>query len=165
MAANSYVHIQELRRNHSIVKRFSDWQRWKLWLALFAIVIIYPIFKFFGSGGEFISTFGHGDLLLFSALILIELSVEAAHIHQEMPEDMSDKMDGLIENSRFFGVALIFLYGAMKLMIDHESKLNRMPIAKAKAFSVFCLSVTFLVVSFSIFAFWKALNNVVHAEQ
>jgi hypothetical protein len=40
-----------------------------------------------------------------------------------------------------------------------------MPIAKAKAFSVFCLSVTFLVVSFSIFAFWKALNNVVHAEQ
>jgi hypothetical protein len=126
--------------------------------------VVYPLYKFFSSGEEFISTFGHGDLLLFSALVLIELSIEAAYINAESQQVMTNSIDSLIENSRFFGIVLVFVYGAMKLMINRENQLNQMPKSKATAFCVFSLSVTFLVVCFCFFAFWKALANVIGRE-
>lgn len=128
-----------------------------------AILIIYPISKFVGIGDELVNAFGHGDLLLFSALVLIELSIETTHINRELERAIPDTIDSLIENSRLFGALLILIYGSMKLLVVHGQK-SQVPLPKAWAFCAFSLSVTFLVVSFGIFAFWKALNNVVCGE-
>jgi hypothetical protein len=165
MSTDNYVQIRELRRQRIIVRRFKDWERWKLMFPFVAIVLVYFLSKFGNLGDELVNAFGHGDLLLFSALVLIELSVETTHINQELEREAPDKIDSLIENSRFFGMILIFVYGAMKLMVLHGGKLNHIAPPKAKAFSFFSLSLTFLVVSFSIFAFWKTLSNVVAGEE
>jgi hypothetical protein len=163
MLGNDYVHIQQLRKQQTIVKRFKDWERWKLMFPFAAILIIYPISKLVGVGDELVNAFGHGDLLLFSALVLIELSIEATHINRELERAIPDKMDSLIENSRLFGALLILVYGSMKLLVVH-GKQSQIPQTKAWAFCAFSLAVTFLVVSFGIFAFWKALDNVVCGE-
>jgi hypothetical protein len=161
MSGNNYAHINELRRQHIVVRRYKDWQRWKLGLPLAALILIYLISKFLGSGDEFINAFGHGDLLLFSALVLLELSVEATHINADIERDVPDHIDSLIENSRFFSLIIILIYGAMKFVVGNHSGLNQMGERKLEAYCWFTLSVTFLVVSFSIFAFWKTLNNII----
>jgi hypothetical protein len=165
VAGDDYVLIGELRRQRTLVKRFKDWERWKLMFPFLAILIVYPISKFVGVGDELVNAFGHGDLLLFSALVLIELSIEATHINKDFDNEIPDKMDSLIENARFFGAILIFIYGAMKLLLDHGSSVSHIDPERAKAFCLFSLSVTLLVVSFSIFAFWKALKNVVCGDK
>jgi hypothetical protein len=165
MPNDSYVHIHELRQHFTIVARFSDWQRWKLKFPLFALVLIYPIYKFFGAGEEFVRAFGHGDLLLFSALVLIELSVEVTHINHELRSDTPYKLEGLIENAKFFGLILIFIYGSMKFMMDKQDTLIHVAALKARAFCVFSLAVTFLSLAFSIFAFWITLSHVVGSKK
>jgi hypothetical protein len=160
----AYVRIHELRRHHMIVKRFRDWRRWKLGLPLLALLLIYPVYKFLVVGDEFISAFRHGELLLFSALILIELSVEAAHTNEELYRGIQDSMDGLIENSRLGGIFLILIYGAMKFLVDQQSKLYQVDASKATAYCVLCLAVTFLVLSFIVFAFYKTLSNAILGE-
>jgi hypothetical protein len=159
-----YVRIHDLRRHHMIVKRFRDWRRWKLGLPLLALLLIYPVYKFLAAGNEFISALRHGELLLFSALILIELSVEAAHTNEELHRGVPDSVDGLIENSRLGGVFLILVYGAMKFLVDQKSTLNQIDSVKATAYCVFCLTVTFLVLSFIVFAFYKTLSNAIQGE-
>jgi hypothetical protein len=147
-----------------MVKRFRDWRRWKLCLPLFAIVATYFFYKFFEAGEEFIAVFGHGDLLLLSGLILMELAVEAANMNQESDRGRPDNIDSLIENSRLFGVVLIFFYGGMKLMVEQQSRLNQIPSYRFRAFCLLSLSITFFVVCFSFFAFWRTLGNVVGSE-
>jgi hypothetical protein len=160
MQLDTFVHIRHLRRQQTIVKRFKDWERWKLMFPFVAILIIYPISKFIVTGDEVINAFGHGDLLLFSALVLIELSIETTHINRELDRSGSDKIDSLIENSRLFGVLFILIYGSMKLLVGHGAH-TQIPRPKAWAFCAFSVSVTFLVVSFGVFAFWKTLRSVV----
>ncbi len=162
--ATGFVHISHLRRQQTIVKRFKDWERWKLMFPFLAILVIYPISKFVGTGDEVIGAFGHGDLLLFSAIVLIELSVETTHINKELGRTVSDATDSLIENSRLVGVLFILVYGSMKLLVAHGAQLQ-MPRAKTWAFCAFSVSLTLLVVSFGIFSFWRTLRSVVCEEQ
>lgn len=161
MSGNGNVSIRELKHLYLIMKRFQDWQRWKLSFPLFTLLVVYPLYKFFGVGNELINAFSHGDLLLFSALVLIELSVEAAHVNKEVESGVSDPSNSLIENSRFFGLVLIFLYGVTKFMVQHQNNADSFALSKTLAYCAFSLSVTFLVVAFSIFAFWKTLRNVI----
>jgi hypothetical protein len=165
MTSNSYVQIRELRRHQATVKRFKDWQRWKLWFPFVAILVVYPLSKFFKVGDEFVSAFGHGDLLLFSALVLIELSVETTHISRECERDPPDNIDSIIENSKFAGLILILIYGAMKFMMEHESKLSPNSTPRTQAYCALSLSVTFFVVSFSVFAFWTTLTNLIGSKE
>lgn len=164
MSNNTYVHIHELRRIRSMVKRFRDWRRWKLCLPLIAICATYFFYKFFASGDEFVTVFGHGDLLLLSALILMELSVEASYMNNDLERVVPDSIDSLIENSRLFGVILIFFYAAMKLMVEHRAKLNQIPSSRLEAFCILSISITFLVVCFSFFAFWRTLSQIVGTD-
>jgi hypothetical protein len=164
MSNNSYVHIHELRRIRSIVKRFRDWRRWKLCLPLIAIGATYFCYKFFASGEEFVTVFGHGDVLFLSSLILLEFSVEASHMNNDLERTPPDNIDSLIENSRFFGVVLILLYAAMKLMVEHRAKLNQIPLSRLEAFCILSISITFLVVCFTFFAFWQTLSQIIGTQ-
>jgi hypothetical protein len=164
MSNNSYVHIHELRRIRSLVKRFRDWRRWKLCLPLIAIGATYFFNKIAASGDEFFTAFGHGELLFVSALILMELSVEASNMNSELERVTPDNVDSLIENSRLFGVVLIFVYAAMKLMVEHRGKLNHMPLSHLEAFCVLSIATTVLVICFTFFAFWRTLSQIVGIE-
>ncbi|MGA9773441.1 MAG: hypothetical protein WBV94_30700 [Blastocatellia bacterium] len=160
---NENVKIVELNRQILIMKRFRDWQRWKVLLPILMLFLFYPIYIFEEKElmGPFLSAFAHGDLLLFSALLLFEVSVEANHIQHELGESFSETLDNIIERPRIFGIILIVVYGAMKLAIGHDNTTNSPNFLRTAAYCVFCISVAILVVTYSIYAFWKTLEKVV----
>lgn len=149
------IRINELKRSVLIMHRFQDWKRWKLFYPLALILLIYPLSKLKGFGQEFLGSFSHGDLLLFSSLVLIELSVEAGHIYTEVGREQGGVAENLIQNSKFCGLVLIFCYGALKFFNEQAAP------DKLIAYCVLSLSVTILVVAYSVYAFWKTLEPVV----
>ncbi len=160
---NENVRIVELNRQVLIMKRFRDWQRWKVFLPVLMLFLFYPIYMFKEKEmiGPFLSAFAHGDLLLFSALLLFEVSVEANHILHELGESYSDSMDKIIEGARISGIVLIVVYGAMKLTIGHDNTVNSPDFLRTATYCCFSISVVTLVVIYSIYAFWKTLEKVV----
>jgi hypothetical protein len=156
MRDNGTLRVSELKRSVLIMQRFQDWKRWKLYYPLALLLLIYPLSKLKGFGHEFLGSFSHGDLLLFSSLVLIELSVEASHIHNELGRDPGGVAENLIQNSKFCGLLLIFCYGALKFFGEEASAV------RMTAYCVFSLSVTILVVAYSVYAFWKTLESVVN---
>jgi len=163
MSMNENVRIVELNRQILIMKRFRDWKRWKVLLPVLMLLLFYPIYIFKEKEiiGPFLSAFAHGDLLLFSALLLFEVSVEANHIQHELGESYSDALDDIIEGPKIFGIKLIVVYGAMKLAVGHDNAPDSPNFIRTAAYCFFCISIATLVVTYSIFAFWKTLEKVV----
>ena len=154
MKSSENVRINELRRGGLIMKRFRDWKRWKLLLPLFMLMLFYPIYLYKEHDAPFLNAFVHGDLLLFSALLLFEISVEAKHIQHELNLE-SDALEGFTEGPRIFGILLIVFYGVMKMVVSQDTNYS-----KTIAYCFFCLSVTLLVVAYSIYAFWRTMEQV-----
>ena len=156
MLSNENVKILELRRCTLAMKRFQEWRRWKLLLPLIMLLVFYPIYIFVAAPSPFLNAFAHGDLLLFSALLLFEVSVEADHIQREL-QQVHNSIDDLTEWPRVCGIVLIVLYGSMKLAVGPETH----PSSKAIAYCFFTISVMLLAVTYSYYAFWKTLETAV----
>lgn len=157
MSANVNSRIHDRRSCNMIYKRFQDWQLWKVIVPLVALVIFYPVYLFKQHGGAFLGAFAHNDLLLFSALLLIEVSVEANHIQHQLEHDSPDDWHVLIEWPRALGVLLLVFYAVMKFVAEVDMEL---PMSKMIAYFAFCLSITSLTMTYCIYAFYKTLEKV-----
>jgi hypothetical protein len=62
-------------------ERLRNWCIWKVVLPLGMFALFYPLYRYvLELGHPFQSAFAHGDLILFSVLILLEAAVEGEHI-------------------------------------------------------------------------------------
>lgn len=156
MLSNENVKILELRRCTLVMRRFQEWRRWKLLLPLIMLLVFYPIYVFVEGPTPFLNAFAHGDLLLFSALLLFEVSVESDHIQREL-EHNHNSLDDLTEWPRVCGIVLIVLYGSMKLAVGPQSEASN----KTVAYCFFTISVMLLAVTYSYYAFWKTLEKAI----
>jgi len=156
MLSNENVKILDLRRCTLAMRRFQEWRRWKLLLPLIMLLVFYPIYIFVEVPSPFLNAFAHGDLLLFSALILFEVSVEADHIRREL-QHVNTSLDDLAEWPRVCGIVLIVLYGSMKLAVGPHAEVSN----KTVAYCFFTISIMCIAVSYSYYAFWKTLETAV----
>lgn len=77
---------------------------WKVFFPLFLILIIYPLYAvFLKIDHPFQRAFAHGDLLIFSALILVEAAIEL--------KDVKSRYDELL---RFVAMAVMVVFGMVK---------------------------------------------------
>jgi hypothetical protein len=77
---------------------------WKVFFPLFLILIIYPVYAFFLKVDHpFQRAFAHGDLLIFSALVMVEAAVEL--------KEVRSRYDELL---RFVAMSAIVIFGFVK---------------------------------------------------
>lgn len=142
---------------------------WKVFFPLFLILIIYPLYAvFLKIDHPFQRAFAHGDLLIFSALILVEAAIEL--------KEVKSRYDELL---RFVAMLMMVVFGMVKYgaMIRephlHESAAAGMPpeaaaavgqvaseaAAELSAFSFFNCAVAACAVAASLYAFLHAVRR------
>lgn len=142
---------------------------WKVLFPLFLILIIYPLYAFFLKiDHPFQRAFAHGDLLIFSALVMVEAAVEL--------KEVKSRYDELL---RFVAMATIVIFGIVKYgaMLRephlHQANVNGLTpeaaaatvrateeaITDLSAFSFFNCAVAAFAVAVSLYAFLHAVRS------
>lgn len=150
----------------AITRTFVNWIGWKVVLPLLLILSIYGLIRFILEIPEpFGRAFAHGDLLVFSALVLLEAATEGEHLQKETTRSMAMRL-----GARILAILLIVgfiatksdvLYKENQLLINpnaagHEKLTNKM-----LAYSLLNCGVALFSVVGSTLFFW--LN--VHKER
>ncbi len=126
---------------------------WKVLVPFILIILMLPIYVLVGRiSHPFEKAFSHGDLLIFSSLILIEAAVELKRTKL-----------GYDELLRACALFTIFLFGFIKLQAMKQEPLLEQgsmdAINQLWAFSFFNCAVSVCAVIISIYTFLKAINN------
>jgi hypothetical protein len=127
---------------------------WKVLVPFLFIIVIYPIFVFVANdvNHPFERAFAHGELLVFSALILIEAAVE-----------LRRAKIGYDEVLRALSLLPIMFYGFIKYKtMLQEPKMEHEDIAAIKQlflFSFFNCAVAVFAVTGSIYSFLQAVRS------
>lgn len=126
---------------------------WKVFVPFLLIILIYPIFMIVVKVHHpFERAFAHGELLIFSALILIEAAVELKRAEL-----------GYDEALRALAMLTIFIFGFMKYQaMQQERYLETGDLAAINqlfAFSFFNCAVAAFAIAVSIYAFLQAIRT------
>jgi hypothetical protein len=134
---------------------------WKVFVPFLLIILIYPIFLIIVKVHHpFERAFAHGELLIFSALILIEAAVELKRARL-----------GYDELLRALAMITIFIFGFMKYeALQQERHLeteNLDAINQLFAFSFFNCAVAAFAIAVSIYSFLQAIRteNIERVEE
>jgi hypothetical protein len=126
---------------------------WKIAIPFLLLVILFPIYILIVKVQfPFERAFAHGELLIFSALVLIEAAVELKRAEV-----------GFDELLRGFALLAIFLFGFMKYQaIQQEPHLEKgevEAVSQMFAFSFFNCAVALFAVAASVYAFLQAVRH------
>jgi hypothetical protein len=126
---------------------------WKVVVPFLLLMILFPVYILIVKVHyPFERAFAHGELLIFSALILIEAAVE-----------LKRAQVGFDELLRGFALLAIFLFGFMKYQaIQQEPHLEKgevEAISQMFAFSFFNCTVAIFAVAASMYAFLHAVRS------
>jgi hypothetical protein len=126
---------------------------WKVLVPFILIILMLPIYILVGKVSHpFEKAFAHGDLLIFSSLILIEAAVELKRTKL-----------GYDELLRAGALFTIFLFGFIKLQAMKQEPLLEKEsvdaITQLWYFSFFNCAVSVCAVIISIYTFLKAIKN------
>jgi hypothetical protein len=140
-------------------RSFVNWFGWKVLLPLLLIMSIYALIRFIlEMPDSFGRAFAHGDLLVFSALVLLEAATEGEHLQKE-----STKMMLIRLGTRILAILLIVWFVATKsdilhkendLLVNPNQSGHEMLTKKMLAYSCLnCAVALFSVVGSTLF-FW-----------
>lgn len=145
--------------NYLSAERLRNWCVWKVVFPLGMLALLYPIYRFvLELKHPYEKAFAHGDLLLFSVLILLEAAIEGEHLRSK---------DGwfhvLMALAKVGAVLLILIFGFMKAdVVLQETRLvpggdETALLGKLYAYSTFSWIVTVLSVIYSLLMFWTVV--------
>jgi Sec-independent protein translocase protein TatA len=110
MSATPPQALHQRESDDVLDQRMIDWLVWKVLLPLTIIVFIWPAYKYVAEFDHpFERAFAHGDLLIFSALVLIEATIEGErqHGHRRL-------MRTGLQVLKVVAIAFIFFFGFIK---------------------------------------------------
>lgn len=140
-------------------RTFINWMGWKVVLPLLLILSIYVLIRFILEIPEpFSRAFAHGDLLVFSALVLLEAATEGEQFQKETTRMMALRLGARI-------LAILFIVGFVATKSDILYKENQLLMnpspagheklaSKMHAYSWFNCCVALFSVVGSILFFW-----------
>lgn len=126
---------------------------WKVFVPFLLIILIYPVFLVFMKDHHpFERAFAHGELLIFSALVLIEAAVELKRARL-----------GYDELLRAMAMITIFIFGFVKYSaVQQERQLDTNDLDAVQqlfAVSFFNCAVALFAIAVSIYAFLQAIRT------
>jgi len=150
--------------NNSINRVFANWIAWKVALPLLLILSIYALIRFILEIPDpFGKAFAHGDLLIFSALVLLEAATEGEYVVDENTKKMVVRII-----AKIFAILLIVVFVATKSdVLNKENQLfsqfttdGHLLLAK-KMVAYSCLNCTVALVSVigSVLMFWFNVHS------
>ena len=143
----------------SFNRLFINWIGWKVLLPLLLISFLWPLIKYILEiPHSFGRAFAHGDLLIFSALVLMEAATEG-----ERNQDQSMAMEAIRIIAKILAIILIIGFVATKAdILRKENELVMLAIPNGhemltkKMLAYSCLNCTVALVSVvsSVLLFW-----------
>lgn len=144
--------------------RAVNWWLWKVMVPAGLIAALWPVYQWVLSlPHAFQRAFAHGDFVLLSALILLELTVESEQLAWQRLS-----FRAVAGSGKAGAVILMFVYGFIKYdVIIQESRLpgakgaalQSAILAKLRAYACFNCSVIVLAVGACAFVLWSLLEH------
>src|SRR5215216_3026411 len=135
--------------------RVLNWCAWKVFIPLLFIFLLWPLAHLIKMDYPFQEAFKHGDLLIFSALILIEAAVEGEGIQSSTLWDQISEMA-----SKAFAFFCIFVFAVVKFDVMTQEKNHSLDYeGKLFAYSLFGWTTAIVAVIISIYVFSKAAQD------
>jgi hypothetical protein len=137
-------------------ERLTNWCIWKVLLPLLMLGLLYPMYRFvLEIDHPFARAFAHGDLILFSILVLLEAAVEGEHI-----KNHGSLFQMGLGGARVTAILLMCVYGFVKADVmkkEHEVVSATAQVApaieKMAQYSYFAWGVTGFAVVYSLGTF------------
>jgi hypothetical protein len=156
---DSVLNKKRAKIERSFNRLFINWIGWKVLLPLMLISILWPLIHFILEiPHSFGRAFAHGDLLIFSALVLMEAATEG---EQNQDQTMTMEVVRIIAKI----LAIVFIVGFVATKADILRKENELAITAVpgghdllakKMMAYSCLNCTVALVSVlsSVLLFW-----------
>jgi hypothetical protein len=138
-------------------RHLMDWCIWKVLLPFLVLLVLWPIYRFVGQQPDaFNQAFEHGDLLIFAALLFIEVAIESA----EGGRRSMVVSYAVVEGSKLLAMLLLFVLGFIKYDILKGNVTDE----KRLAYSVLSVSFGFLAVCLSLWSLHRSIFDVTSRE-
>src|SRR5437764_248684 len=98
--------------------RMREWFLWKVVLPFLFLLLMWPVYRLaMHRADAYEKAFAHGELLIFSALVLIEIGIEMKYSDTSAENLWTDL-------ARIAAIILIFMFGFLHyaVIIDEEAK-------------------------------------------
>lgn len=134
-------------------EQLAYWLIWNIILPTFCILLLWPINKFvLELPQSFERSFGDGNLLLFSALLLIATSVRAGG---GLRSRRSRRLSILAEIQKILALAFFMIYSMLRADIAVQSRSFGIDESRLTVYSLFSLGVLALAISLAVVnVFW-----------
>lgn len=156
--ADKHPEIQE-KINRSFNRLFLNWMAWKVFLPLALISCVYLAIRFFFDiPHPFGKAFAHGDLLVFSALVLMEAATEG-----EQDQKHNFRVEAVRHFAKVVAIFLLLMFLGTKLdILRRESELaakhsadgHHLLTEKMLLYSSLNCAIALVSVVGSVFLFW-----------
>jgi len=145
-------HRPSLEQRHLLT-----WGMWKVLLPFVLLVIVWPIYRFVGNQRDaFTEAFEHGDLLIFAALLFVEVAIEMT----EASGPLSLIQHAAMEGSKALAMVLLFALGFIK----YDLVLQNAGPEKRLAYSFVSVSLATLAVCISLWSLYRQIYNATSRE-
>ncbi|HWT00832.1 MAG TPA: hypothetical protein VN256_11350 [Pyrinomonadaceae bacterium] len=149
-----------------------NWIGWKVLLPLLLLILVWPMYGLvLRLEHPFVRAFAHGDLLIFSSLILLEAAIEGENAPHQGFWALCSRMVAKISAILLIAVYVAIKYSAIlneqslqdsivKVKDDPSAvtALHNLTMNGMLPYSYFSCAVAVVSVIFSIFAFWNNLH-------
>jgi len=145
-----------------------DWIIWQTFLPLVLLVVIYIIeWVVLESRHPFQIAFSHGDLLLFSGLMLVSVSIHIKQMQQRLNSSLPNFwLFLIIWGTRACAFIFLLVFGILEYDVIHKGyfspSVTDIP-SKLTLYSCFSCSVVVVSLGFSAFSFWKVADLQIEA--
>jgi hypothetical protein len=149
-------------------ERWLDWMIWRTLPFLF-LILLWPIFNYvLQLDHAFERAFSGGEFLLISAMLLLSVSeykqqLEVITLEQGVLQTSQGGVMGSV--LKIFAVLLVMMYIALRSDIaSHNYFAMSPPPSKLLSYAVFSLSISILVFLFSMYVYWRILDQLIRLE-
>ncbi|HXM59842.1 MAG TPA: hypothetical protein VN950_03230 [Terriglobales bacterium] len=141
-----------------IYRHYYNWFLWKVLAPYGLLIVIWFAYSMRRDvNSPFTSAFAHGELLVFAAVLLIEVSFEGEELRWAQENPFSVWFDGVLPFLKFIALFVICLFGFFRydvVTLSGQTGSNSDPYAEGRllAYAVFNLAVASTAVVVAIFA-------------
>ena len=145
-------------------KRRRDWAVWQVSMPLFFILVSWPISRWVAEVDHaFEKSLSGGDLILFSAMLLLGIVVEFSQIR--LSEERLQTDEALERTACFalvFAVGLLFLYAVVKFdFIKYQFPVAGTAVdEKIRVYAYFSIICTLFSIAFASNGMWRAVGRL-----
>jgi hypothetical protein len=98
-----------------VYRHYYNWFLWKVLAPYGFLLVIWPAYSMrSGMNAPFSAAFAHGELLVFAAVLLIEVSFEGEELRSAQDQPFEIWFDGVLPFLKFIALFIICLFGFLR---------------------------------------------------